>query len=258
MQIVRILWGTSLNVTKEIPLKPVFENEIVFVWGTFNNEYLIKLGYKTILISKDVGHFKYSTFNTHFGHKIYALKLAEEIFDEYLFLDWDITFAKPIDSDFYKKIRQGNDIQCPLYSYNLDYKEENELYVSTLPPGKDSSEYISFIYIQFEHLLKYHWKYEDSLVIPCTCFYYSNNNKIMSKLLEIIDEFKLESVSDEFSLYLYLSNYTLDEYISKYEPLVLNGKISSNLILRDTSINNLNKYISEKIEKDIYLLHDIK
>lgn len=252
MQIIRIIWGQSKEIINEIPKKPLFDNELVYVWGKGNNDYLIKLGYKTVLISENTSEPKFSSHLTHFGHKIHALKLAEDTFDEYLFLDWDVIIVKELDENFYKMIREGNDIQCPLYAYNTEYKNEIEVFT------RDNKGLENFVSGQFDYLIKYHWNYEDCMVIPCTCFYYSNNNKIMSTLLWIIDKFKLEAVCDEFSLFVYLSGFTtLDEYIEKYEPTVINGKTTCDLPLMEISINKINKYVASKIKKDIYLLHDV-
>jgi hypothetical protein len=55
---------------------------------------------------------------------------------------------------------------------------------------------------------------------------------------------------EEFAFYLYC-NCTLDEYISKYEPIVIRGNS------QNENIRPLDKHIDTKIEKDIYLYHDI-
>lgn len=252
MKIIRILWGKSPHVLNEIPKIPLFEDEIVYVWGTFNNNYLLKLGYKTVLISDKTMDDRF--LMKHFAHKIYALEMVENTFDEYLFLDWDVSILKPIDNIFYEKIREGNNIQCPLYAYNLDYKNDIIKYF------KDSKKYTptieDFFITQDIELNKYHWKYKDHRVIPCTCFFYSRNMKIMNKLLDIIDENNMMVVPDEFSFFIY-TNCVLDIYINTYEPIVIRGKDGDrNIEGMEKSIKSINNYIDNSIQKDIYLLHD--
>lgn len=52
MQIVRSLWGDYENYINDIEESKY--DDVVYVWGEDNNEFLKKLGYHTILISKKV------------------------------------------------------------------------------------------------------------------------------------------------------------------------------------------------------------
>ena len=50
VKIVRALWGDINQFIDEIPKKPKYD-EMVYVWGVENNEYLKKCGYNTTLIN---------------------------------------------------------------------------------------------------------------------------------------------------------------------------------------------------------------
>jgi hypothetical protein len=255
IKVIRVLWGASEYILNEIPKKPLFENELVYVWGIENQKYLQSLGYNTILMGEGITELAYSTHLLHFQHKLFALQKAEETYKEFLFLDWDITLAKEIDSNFYELIRNGNNVQCPLYGYNHDYKEDIKKFLTD--NGSYSENTDDFLYHHIVNLYKYHWKYDDVLSLPCFCFFYSNDSNTISNLMEITEEFGLTACIEEFAMRIY-SNCTLDEYIDKYEPIVIRGKErDKNLERMSASIKKINKYIDSKINKNIYLLHDI-
>jgi hypothetical protein len=55
------------------------------------------------------------------------------------------------------------------------------------------------------------------------------------------------------------SNCSLDEYIEKYEPIVIRGKErDKNLEGMTRAIHKINNYINTKVDKNIYLVHDLK
>lgn len=250
IKIVRVIWGPNPNLF-EIPKVPLFEDEIVLVWGISNNKFVENLGYTSILISEDCSDINYSTALKHFGHKLLALGLADLLFDEYLFLDWDITLEKPIDDNFYETIRSGNDIQCPIYGYSKQYEEEFR------SNGELSFDLSLFIENQVIEMNKYNWEYKEHLLVPCFCFFYSRNNKIISDLIKITNEKNIITCIEEFALWCY-SNCTLEEYIDLYEPKVLRGKENKQTLDCMTStITIINEYVSNIINKDIYLLHDV-
>lgn len=255
IKIIRVLWGSSEYILNEIPKTPLFDNELVYVWGIENQRILDDMGYETVLMAETITEPKYSTHLLHFQHKLAALQVAEHNFKEFLFLDWDITLAKEIDSKFYELIREGNNVQCPLYGYNDDYKEDIKKFLTD--SGSYSENTDDFLYHHIENLYKYHWKYDDVLSLPCFCFFYSNNSNTISSLMEITEEFGLTACIEEFAMQIFVK-CTLDEYISKYEPIVIRGKErDKNLERMTVSIKKINRYIDSKLNKNIYLLHDI-
>ena len=70
MQIIRVLWGDSIN--NEIPKFPLLDNEVVYVWGDDNNQMLLDRGYKTRLLTTPIFEDQYN----HFGKKLFALNEA--------------------------------------------------------------------------------------------------------------------------------------------------------------------------------------
>lgn len=256
MKILRALWGDNEYIRSEIPKTPLFgKDEVVMVWGDENKKLLDRYGYKAVLVCSTSTDPKYSTHLLHFAHKLKAIKLAESYLDEFLFLDWDITLAKEIDETFYEKIRSGNSIQCPLYAYHKEYREDAELY------HKENNNYTlnlgDFIFNHILNLEKYHWELNGLKVLPCFCFLYVRDTKIGGKLLNIMDEYGINACIEEFAFYIHC-NCTLDEYIQTYEPLVLRGKNQDkNLPKMTQAIHEINAYVDTKLEKDIYLYHDI-
>lgn len=276
MKIIRAFWGNPEHIKTEIPKKPLFDNETVFVWGQENVDYFHKLGYSTNHIfrldntelkkytsKKALNNYiqsnknnhtdpRYSHHLKHFAHKLEVLKRADQMFDEYLFLDWDITIAKPIDEKFYEKIRSKGNFQCPLYCYHDTFAKD---VINTIPNLNPDS--IQFLLLQSEQLNKYHWKQKGRKILPCAGFIYSNKANKGQELLDIFNKYNLTCCIEEFAIYI-MANCSLEEYINQHEPIVLRGKeFDKNLDEMTEEIKNLNSYISTKTEKDIYLYHDI-
>lgn len=257
MKIIRALWGSSEYVENEVPEKPLFENEIVFVWGSEKVEMLKDKGYEVVLLCDTITDPDYSTHLTHFAHKLLALKAAEERYDEYLFLDWDITLNKPIDDNFWDRVRMGGSLQMPLYAYHRGYREDLVKWFKGNDPDRFDKNLDEFIYYHIESLYKYHWPLDDALVLPCACFIYSNGIKIGTHLLEVMHKHDIKACIEEFCMYIW-ADCTLEEYVEFHEPYVLRGKEKDhNLEGMTKAIKHLNKWMETKIPKDIYLFHDL-
>lgn len=257
IKIIRALWGPDKYAENEIPDKPLFENEVVFVWGWQKVRMLKDRGYNVIIISPEEGDPQYSTHLTHFAHKLLALKAAEERYEEYLFLDWDITLNKPIDENFWDKVRTGGSLQMPLYAYHKGYREDLVKWFKGNDSDKFDKHLDEFIYHHIETLYKYHWPLDDALVLPCACFIYSKGVKIGTHLLEVMHKYDIKACIEEFCMYIW-ANCTLEEYVEYHEPYVLRGKEKDhNLEGMTNAIQHLNKWMETKIDKDIYLFHDL-
>lgn len=257
IKIIRALWGNSLYILNEIPKNPIFDDELVYVWGRANYNFLKKLGYATALVSEtNTQADTYDSHLKHFAHKLQALQFADEAFGEYLFLDWDVTLKKDIDDNFYNIIRSGNKLQCPLYAYHSNYRNDAIEYHNQ--KNDLTSNLDDFLLTHINQLEIYHWKYEDVKVLPCFCFLYSNNTTIGSDLLKLMNDNNILACIEEFAMQLY-SNCSLDEYILKYEPVVIMGKErDKNLEGMTKAIGKINNYIHTKVQKNIYLVHDLK
>jgi hypothetical protein len=257
IKIVRALWGKAFHILKEIPKQPIFPNEIVFVWGSKNNELLQRIGYKTILISNDdSASYLYASHLKHYGHKLEVIKMAEGLYDEYLFLDWDIGVVKNIDDEFYNIIRNGNNIQCPIYAYNKNYRQDIlEYYKERETLTNDIEDFLKY---HIEGLKKYSWQTDELYILPNFCFFYSNKTKSASELHKIMIDNDLDTCIEEFAMWIY-SNCSLDEYILKYEPVVVRGKERDvNLPNMDLAFKTINEYVGTKVEKKIYLYHELQ
>jgi hypothetical protein len=256
MQIVRAFWGDINEFIHEIPKTPLFDKEIVVVWGKENEQYFKNLGYKTILAFIYNIDFQYDSYLKHYAHKLEAIRIAEEKFGEYLFLDWDIDVIKPIDDNFYNNIRKRGNLQCPLYAYNQTFFQDYTKYLEN--NNKLTKNLKHFLISQSAQMKKYHWDYDNNLVLPCFCFLYSNNQKLDTQLINLMKRNNLTTCIEEFAFYLH-SNCNLDEYIDRYEPIVIRGKEKDKHIQEVTdAIKSINTYIDSKIEKDIYLIHDAR
>lgn len=257
IQIVRALWGNNFNIHKEVPKTPIFKNEIVLVWGTKNYKFLSNLGYNVLLMdSGDIVIGDYTNYLTHYGHKLEAIKQAESMFDEYLFLDWDVDVVKELDDEFYNLIRSGNNIQCPIYAYSKNYKDEIISYHRNNGTSSDNLE--NFLKYHLDGLNKYSWNYNDLYVIPNFCFFYSNKTNSASELHKLMVDNDLITCIEEFAMWIY-SDCTLDEYILKYEPIVIRGKERDvSLPSMDNAFKTINKYVDTKLEKKIYLYHELQ
>jgi len=261
IQIIRTFWGNQEKTWKEVPATPLFTDEVVFVWGLENESRFKSMGYKTVLMNRGVTQPEYSTIYDHFAHKLRALSKAEKMYDEYLFLDWDVHIIKPIDDDFWNIIRSGNDVQCTTYGYPLDYETKILQHIKDNPQKDwikklDPNTY-PWISVQNELMEKYSWKWEDLQLVPNFCFFYSRNNQVASKLLEIYVNDGIKTCIEEYCMYIY-ADCSLEEFINKYEPIVIRGREDDCYhfdLIEDDTMRRINKFIDTLISKNLYLKH---
>ena len=262
MKIIRAFWGNQESLWDEVPPKPLFDNEVVYVYGTENHERFVSMGYEAVLVHYDSTELAYSTVYKHFVHKLDCLKRAEYAYLEYLFLDWDVKAVKPLDDNFWNLIRTRASLQCPLYAYPSDYENKvltkikqnpEEQWVKDLDPN-----IFPWLTVQNEMLMTNSWEWEDIRVVPNFCFFYSSYTKTASRLFEIYETDGILTCIEEFCMYKYAS-CSIDEYLEKYEPLVIRGREDDCFhfdLTKDNAIERINNYIATKINKDIYLIHE--
>lgn len=267
MKIVRVLYGSYEGMWDDIPTKKYFKDETVFVWGTLNYERLKKFGYHCILVNSLETDVQFATWETHFAHKLRALELADKLYDEYLFLDWDVYPIKPLDDNFYNLIRNGNDIQVPLYCYHNNFFNELAILMENHPKYDDGLK--KFLKNQETEINKYHFQLYTSKeffdsnngplkVVPNFSFFYCRNKKIARELMETFLKYDIQCCIEEFSFFKWSKLQNLNEYILKYEPAVIFGKSSDRVMSHTKYITELNSYITQiHKEKNIYLVHDI-
>lgn len=261
--IIRALWGSTERTLKEIYPKPLFDNELAIVWGSENKRYLESLGYQVKVLSVDETDSKYSSLHNHYIHKIEAIRIAGVLYDEYIFLDWDCFPLRYFDDTFFNHLRNGNEVQIPLYAY----PNEKGLGISKMiqqstpwtntPLSKDLKEYIKAHEIQ---LREYSWLKDNLLISPNFGFVYSRRKSLGNELLTLIKENNIQNCVEEHAFYLW-AGCTLDEYILKYEPKVIQGTSNDtrtyiyNYNYINDPVYKLNNYIESNIQKDLYLKH---
>jgi len=247
--IIRTLFGNSEKTKQEIPIFPVLNNEIVYVWGKDNEKFLKNRGYETRL--QDVNSYPhYIDMYSLLITKLISIDLALKEFGEIIFLDWDCYVLRNLDDDFYKYLEE-KPIQCPLYSH---YKEPFEaMYEAS---GYNSTEIKSYKVVD-ETVRLYNWKKDDMLVIPNFGFFYSRDKNIGKILTDIAIKHKLKGCVDEYAMFLY-ANCSVEEYIERYHPKVVRGvaeEMTCNNFMLSRVQKKLNNYIDTKIKMNIYMKH---
>lgn len=226
-------------------------NEMVFVWGKSNYEFIKSLGFDCTLVSvnsTEYGDDYLYDSDKYMIHKLVAIKLGIEIFNRIIFLDWDCHQLKQIDSNFYKLIdERDGDIQMPMYIYPKNYSE------IVLNEWKDIPlKEKEYVLKQQHYLEKYNYDWKNSYVTPNAGFIYCSNSKIIDELVSINETQKIGIASEEMSFVEYTKKYcnSLEDYINKYEPYVCSAKTNNHFNQLE-----LNNYISQFMKKDLYFQH---
>tara|TARA_Y100000389_G_C17464564_1_gene524454 strand:+ start:2648 stop:3328 length:681 start_codon:yes stop_codon:yes gene_type:complete len=225
MKLVRALWGTRKDILNEIPRQPQLD-EVVYVWGKNNWEYLISLGYETRYVT--------DTEEMDYKFKLDAIDLAYEEFGNILFLDWDCIPTQNI------KGLEFNSPSMPLYSYPKDYILGDSL---------------NWNPILQKQIPMYSWEFKDSYVLPnASCIPVQGFN-LGKELKKIHRKYKFNTLVEEFSFKMF-TNCSLDEYIQNYDSPYLYGRDSSQYFwVNGEKVNTakvLNNYIGDKNIKFIH------
>jgi len=253
MEFIRILWGEFDKYKEQIiQAREDNLNETVLVWGRDNFTKLKELGYKCMILSEDSYDYKIAkahTFEDHRSliHKIKAIGLALEVFDEVVFVDWDVRKIKPIDSNFYDLIKnKDSQLQVPLYVY------PKKAFGVLLEDVKETVMQNFFVKLQ-DFIEEYSYEKGSNLILPNTGFFYCSNKKIIGEMLSIIEHKNLQTVPDELSVFVW-ANCEMDDYILKYEPSVIGVK-EHGYEWWNVEEHELMQYKKTMINKDIYFEH---
>ena len=258
LKIIRTWWGNYKDKWKDVPKVPLYDNEIVYVWGEDNLDKLKKRGYDCILIEET------GLFNNHweiYGKKLIALDKALKHWGEVLLLDWDCFLSKPLDNNFYKMLSK-KETQVPLYAH---YKEPMFALLEAIPDNHpilqtDESYFhlidsLSTIENQIQH---YHWKWGEGLIIPNFGCVYSRDQNFGADLIKIAKENNIKGLVEEFAMWKY-ANCDMEEYINKYHPEYVLGVSDEKLQKLDFTISNLQKkfntFIKSKLKTNLYYEH---
>lgn len=250
IKIIRALWGNSEETISEIPSIPIYQNQVVFVWGENNEKILRERGYDVIPM-KDKMPDIYNNYGGRFFRKLLALDEGLKRYGEVILLDWDCYILRELDNNFYKYLSE-KPIQCPLYAQP---KNIYESWDESFPA--DSKDKMSFYSLCEKNFNKYSWEIDDYLVTPNFGFVYSRDINLGKNLIDISNKYNLNGCIEEHAMYLY-SNCEIDEYIEKYQPHFVKG-VSDTMTNTNFYISNVqkrfNEYMESKIEIDLYLEH---
>lgn len=244
IQIIRALWGWEREkLSSEIPTKPIFENEVVYVWGEYQHKYLLNLGYNCIYVGDEVSNYPFN----HLTHKVESFDLAFKDFENFLYVDWDVKIVKPLDEKFWKSF-------------------ENQLFSSSLYPFHKNFllqdyDWPTAWHHLFKMNVKYYdlgWKLEESLILPnCGLTYFSKESYDLYMFSRKKYPY-LMALPDEFLLYL-MSECDLDTYLTCYTNTVMFGKNGEDFPNQNKDFIQLckwfNSYVEDKLNMDIYLEH---
>jgi len=252
MKIIRCLWGYDTKFDVECKCiqsdKDLYNGieQIVFVWDIHNKELMDELGYKSIYMGYSDEYSELMKFH----YKLDALKLAMEMYNEIIFLDWDCNIKKELDDNFIKILQNGNDIQMPLYFYPIEILNE---FSSISPYVKEEQHYYNILFYTLIRLAK--WKFNDGLVVPNAGFIYCRNSNFIQTLISIIHSEGLSTNIEELAAMLYFQKEitSLDEYINKYEPMVCVGRGNDEMRGKQRI---LNEYIETRMAKEKYFIHE--
>jgi len=91
------------------------DQSTVYVFGKENQEYVNKLGLKSVLIQDDP--YKYHPTRGIYMHKLLAYQYIMEDFDEVVLLDFDMLLESCLPNDFWKVLNQRESFQASLHGY---------------------------------------------------------------------------------------------------------------------------------------------
>jgi len=250
IKIIRAYWGDSEKTKAEIPPIPIYSNQLVYVWGKENEQFLQKRGYKTRLVTEEdpclIDHTNF------LFKKLITLDLALKEHDEIIFLDWDCYILRELDNNFYNLLK-SKPIQCPLYSHSLNPYES---FLEFSP--NNNEERLEFFKNADIFFKKYNWQFEDMLVLPNFGCFYSRDKSIGNKLLNIALENNLKGCVDEGAMFIY-ANCSLNEYVENYHPLFIQGvsdNVTGSKYYISTVQRKFNEYLKNKLSFDLYLEHE--
>lgn len=116
MKYIKTLWSKPDRIKKV--LKDIDRNtdNIPYTCLTYGKELhniLKDKGVDSLLIYDKERKFPHQS---EFGHKLWAIKLASEMYFNFIYLDHDVFLAKPIPEDIDAKLK-GKRLQCSLRQY---------------------------------------------------------------------------------------------------------------------------------------------
>ena len=252
LKFIRTWWGDQQDKWLEVPKIPLIssENEIVYVWGKENLNKFKERGYNCVLMEEDEFNGK-----SIYGKKLTVLNKALKEWGEVLMLDWDCCLSSPLDDNFYTMLSK-KPIQVPLYAH---HKEPDIALLEAIPDNhpilQSEKTYIDLI-TNLESIAleipKYHWKWNDNLIVPNFGCVYSRDINLGEDLIKIAKENNIKGLVEEFAMWKY-ANCTLEEYIEQYHPDYVLGVSDDKLKDQEYSISIIQKEFNKEIKNKINL-----
>jgi len=237
---VRVLWGihdhqgrrfykrrtkidNDILLQKQAKYMPPFK---VFVFGEDNYKSLVDDGFDCIMADKRP--IVWDMNKQQFRHKIEAFKLGIEIFDEMIFLDWDMYPLKLVPCDFWDVLGKKNSLQAILRMY---------------------------------HRRKAFWRKSEPRKIPCASFVYIRGSQVTEDIISMWEKMN-KPWSEETVMGRYMDEQIggwkgIQAYWDAYEPdffVLREGRVFDKELL-----NTKNKVFDHKNMKEVgHVLRSIK
>jgi hypothetical protein len=243
IQVVRALWGWDYTrLSLEIPESPIFENEIVYVWGKYHYKYLLERGYECILVNS-----KYKNYpQNDFIQKVESFDFAFKDFGSFLYVDWDVKIVKKLDGEFW------NSFKDKLFSTSL-YPIDKLFFNNRF---NFDSEYTNLLKMN----VKYYnigWELDNNFIFPNSGLTYFSKDSYDIYNYNRKKYPYLRGMPDEFLAYL-IADCDLQTYIKKYTNTSMFGRSSKWNYMDKNYIKTIkwfNDYIDSILNMNIYLEH---
>jgi len=227
---VRVLWGVR-NFEKRfrhriglddhfkyLKLNTYDQPFTAFVFGSDNYKQLIDMGFNCQLVDERPVVWDMET--QQFRHKLEALKLGMELFDEMVFLDWDTQLTSPLPPDFWNVLKEKEDIQASLRQY---------------------------------HRRRINWRKEDARKVPCAAFIYIRDKAIPDRLIKIWEELG-KPWTEETVLMKFIDERMggwkgIEEYWRRFEPVFFNLEGDGTRIYSDELLNTKKRCFEHVISR---------
>lgn len=252
MKVVRGLWGWEKDrLDSEIPDSPIFKNEICYVWGEYQRDYLRDRGYETIYMGNKLYYpFQYKNLE----HKVFIIVHSGVEFNEFIYIDWDVRPVRELDYNFWNSFKKY-EFATSLYSYPLEYLSED----FNRDEPIDWWHYVIKLHMQAYDI---GWISSGLVFLPNCGITYISDKSISNEYSKLNKKYnKMLTVCDEFFFYM-LANCSLNDYIQNHTSEVMFGRPDeyrhSNIFskpLSDTANKVCNDYLRSNKNMNIYLKH---
>jgi len=254
MRFIRAFWGDIHNPKSshhKEEIQKVAEtstlDELVFVWGRENYNYITSLGFDCKLVSDNPYPYGKSFNSDFYIAKLDALRFGCMMYNEVIFLDWDTEQLKELDDKFYSEIKSSNSkILMPLYIYEYDYARK---VLTTELDWKDSE--IDYMFRHSRELKVFAYSWNNYMVTPNAGFVYCNDLSTIEELIGLCKEFNIQTCNEEMAMCILSKINCSDilDYIENYEPTVCS------IDPRRTKQPELNTFIDSVKQKTSYFCH---